>query len=94
VPLWVSPGGQFRVVGLDIALAVVGNGSQLAVVLEFVLELGELSDNPFALGDGGLVFGVVERAVHVVNALGEDDGPSRARRRVRKRSRVAGAVLL
>ena len=62
-------------------------------MLQLVLQLGEFCDNLFAFCDGRLVFGVVQRAVYVVNALGDDDGPSRARRSVGKRRRVVGAVL-
>ena len=36
VPLGIAPCSQLLVVGVDIALAVIGNRGQLAVVLEFV----------------------------------------------------------
>jgi hypothetical protein len=37
VPLDVPPGSQFLVVGVDIALSIIGDGRQLAVVLQLVL---------------------------------------------------------
>jgi hypothetical protein len=93
VPLGAATRRQLRVVGRDVAPAVVGEGRELAVVLQLVLQLRELCHDPLALAELGLIRRGVRRAVHVVDGLGEDDGPSRARRRVRKRRRVAGAVL-
>ena len=86
-PIW------FIIFTSIVALAIIGNRSELAVVLELVLQLGEFCDDLFAFCNGRLIFGVVQRAMHVVNALGDDDGPSRARRSVSKRGRVVGAVL-
>jgi hypothetical protein len=93
VPFGSAPGGEFLVVGLDVPLAVVGDGRELAVVLQLVLELGELRHDPLALLLRLVALGGVGRAVHVIDALGDDDGPSLARRRVGKRRRVAGVVL-
>jgi hypothetical protein len=93
VPLHTASRGQFLVICLDVAPAIIGDWRELPVVLQLVLELGELCNDAFALADGVVVFGVVEGAVHVVNGLGDDDGPSRTRRRVCKRRGVVGVVL-
>jgi hypothetical protein len=93
VPFRRAPCSEFLVVCLDVPLAVIGNRRELAVVLKLVLELSELRHNLLAFALRHLVLCSVRRAVYVINALGDDDGPSFARRCVGERRRVASVVL-
>jgi hypothetical protein len=93
VPFRVASCSQLLVVCLDVPLAIVGYGRELAVVLQLVLQLRQLRNNPFAFALRVRILGAVCRAMHVVNALSDDDGPSFAGRSMRERGRVAGVVL-
>ena len=93
VPLGAAQCLQLVVVCRHVGLAIVGHGRQVPVVLQLVLEPTQLRDDPFALAALSLVAGGVRGAVDVVDALGDDDGPSLARRDVGERGRVARVVL-
>lgn len=62
-------GFQLGVVAGDIRAAILGEGFQRPVVLEFVLEAGELRDYCLAFGLGIGVFGVCYRLVYIINGL-------------------------
>lgn len=49
MPLGLSQCLQLLVVVCHVWLSVVGNGSELAVVLELVFQLGQFRDDPFPL---------------------------------------------
>ena len=61
---------QLLVIEGHIWLSVISDGGQLAVVLQLVLELGKLLDNLLALVGLGLVGGLGDRSVDIVDGLG------------------------
>ena len=68
------------------------NSRELAVVLQLVLELGELLHNHLALGNLFGIGGIARRAEDVIDGMGEDDGPAVAGRDVRERGLVRSLV--
>lgn len=78
---------------MNVALAIIWNWRELAVVLHFVLELGQLCNNLFAFTQCLIVLSAVRGAMDIINALCYDDRPSLSRRCMRERCRITGLVL-